>query len=175
MPFKAGTLVVHSFAGLKESASAFRSFCCEQIEIREKPDAVYLKKADTLVFKDISKIKTIFPGIEEIQREATQPEVNSFLHHSFISTTNQYSSMNVGSLNRKRIADIGSKYTNLSNSNKHKLVEYAKKQSGLKMNNGKFVINSEADLKNLLYAMDQRYYYADIYGENRLANSVRVV
>jgi hypothetical protein len=37
------------------------------------------------------------------------------------------------------------------------------------------VIKSEADLKNVLYAMDQRYYYADIYEEKRVANSVRIV
>lgn len=30
-------------------------------------------------------------------------------------------------------------------------------------------------LKNVLYAMDQRYYYADIYDENRVASSVRIV
>lgn len=146
-----------------------------QIEVRDESDAVYDKESDILIFKNISKIKTMFPGIEELQREATQPEVDSFLGNKFISLTNQYSAMRVGSLNRKRIADIGNKYNNLSPQKKHKLLDYAKEKSGLKSKNGVFLINSEADLKNLLYAMDQRYYYADIYSENRLANSVRIV
>lgn len=38
-----------------------------------------------------------------------------------------------------------------------------------------FIVNTETDLKNLLYAMDQRYYYADIYEESRVAHFVRVI
>ena len=56
-----------------------------------------------------------------------------------------------------------------------KMIDYAKDKTGINFGNGTFKISSETDLKNLLYAMDQRYYYADIYEENRVANSVRVV
>lgn len=41
--------------------------------------------------------------------------------------------------------------------------------------NDAFKVQSETDLKKVLYAMNQRYYYADIYEENRVASAVRVV
>lgn len=146
----------------------------KQIEIRKESDAIYLNDSNTLYFKSISKIKSIFPGIEILHREATQPEVNTFLSNNFISLSD-YPAESVGTQNRKRIADIGLKFENLNKEKQKKLIKYAKEKSGIDIENDAFVIDSEADLKNLLYAMDQRYYYADIYEENRIANSVRIV
>jgi hypothetical protein len=148
----------------------------KQIQInKEKSDAIYLPESDTLYFKDISKIKGIFPGIEKLHREATQPEVDDFLNKDFISLS-KYSSESVGTQNRKRIADIGEKYNRLSDNKKQQLIEYAKQKAGIDLvDNDTFKITSESDLKNLLYAIDQRYYYADIYEETRVANSIRVV
>ncbi|MEE9372398.1 MAG: hypothetical protein V3V00_05020 [Saprospiraceae bacterium] len=77
--------------------------------------------------------------------------------------------------NRKRIADFGVKYNSLSATKKSLLITYAKEKAGVELDGDSFVINSETDFKNVLYAMDQRYYYADIYEENRVANSVRIV
>lgn len=148
---------------------------CKQLEIKPDSDAVYDVKNDILYFKDIGKIKLIFPGIEILHREATQEEVNSFLENDFIELDN-YDANAVGPLNRKRIADIGLKYQNLSREKKTKLIEYAKDKAGIAISDqGSFRISSETNLKKLLYALDQRYYYADIYEENRVANSVRVV
>ncbi len=147
----------------------------KQVEIYKKSDAIYVNDTDTLYFKDIAKIKRIFPGIEELQREATRPEIESFLEHSFISKSGINSSA-VGISNRKRIADIGEKYKNLSSDKQKRLIQYARDKSGIEINdNGEFVISNDTALKNLLYALDQRYYYADIYEEDRMANSVRVV
>lgn len=146
----------------------------KQIEIKKESDAVYLLETDTLLFKDISKIKPIFKGIEMLHREATQEEVNTFMEYDFISTLN-FDSKRVGVQNRKRIADIGVKYANLSSEKQKGLITYAKEKSGIDIEDGKFLIRNDNDLKNLLYAMDQRYYYADIYEENRIANSIRIV
>ncbi len=145
-----------------------------QIEIRKKSDAVYLVDGDVLYFKNISKIKTIFPRIDELHREATQPEVDNFLQNDFILLSD-YTSTSVGTQNRKRIADIGEKFNNLNEEKQQRLVTYAKEKAGIELEGDAFKIKSDTDLKNLLYAMDQRYYYADIYEENRIANSVRVV
>jgi len=147
----------------------------KQIVIKEKPDAVYLSESDELFFRSLSTIKVVFPGIEALHREATQPEVDTFLDNKFVEVGSNYSSEKVGPQNRKRIADIGAKYNELSKSNKKKLLAYTKQNTGLSLKGNAFVINSETDLKNLLYAMDQRYYFADIYEEKRLANSVRIV
>ena len=47
-------------------------------------DLLYTKWQRTLLkyFKNLSKIKSIFPGIEELHREATQDEVDLFLDNS---------------------------------------------------------------------------------------------
>ena len=147
----------------------------KQLEVKLESDAIFIAATDTLYFKQIARIKTIFPGIEELAREATQTEVDEFLGHGTIKLQEGYDTHSVGSNNRKRIADIGKKYINFSPQKQHKLIDYAKDKTGINFENGIFKIGSEKDLKNLLYAMDQRYYYADIYEENRVANSVRVV
>lgn len=146
----------------------------KQIEIRDESDAVYLVDTDTLYFKTIGKLKVIFPGIEVLHREATQDEVDAFIENDFISLT-AITNTSIGTQNRKRIADIGIKYNGLSDEKKSQLIIYAKEKAGVEMDGDSFVVKSEADLKNVLYAMDQRYYYADIYEEHRVANSVRIV
>lgn len=146
-----------------------------QLEIKSESDAVYVDAEDTLYFKDVGKIKFFFPGIEILHREATQEEVDDFLDNDFIALEN-YKAVSVGALNRKRIADIGAKYQNLTSDKKTRLIDYAKEKAGIDLTDeGAFKISSETDLKNLLFAMDQRYYYADVYEENRVANSVRIV
>ena len=147
----------------------------KQLEVKLESDAIFITAEDTLYFRQIAKIKTIFPGIEELDREATQPEVDKFLGHGKIELKEGYDAYSVGSHNRKRIADIGKKYLSLSPAKQQELVDYAKDKTGIKFENGTFKIGSETDLKNLLYAMDQRYYRAEIYEENRVANSVRIV
>ena len=147
----------------------------KQLEVKLESDAIFITATDTLYFRQIAKIKTIFPGIEELAREATQAEVDKFLNHGSIALKEEYNAHSVGSLNRKRIADIRNKYLSLSPEKQQELVDYAKDKPGINFENGTFKIGSETDLKNLLYAMDQRYYRADIYEENRIANSVRVV
>lgn len=145
-----------------------------QIEIRDESDAVYLADSDTLYFKTIGKLKVIFPGIEVLHREATQNEVDDFIGNDFIALDG-VEATSIGVFNRKRIADIGVKYNGLTAEKKNLLIAYAKQKAGVKVEDDSFVIKSETDLKNVLYAMDQRYYYADIYEENRVANSVRIV
>lgn len=147
----------------------------KQLEVRQESDAIYLPASDTLYFKSIGKVKAIFPGIEALQREATQPEVDSFLGNDFVLLPEDYRAESVGVHNRKRIADIIPKYNALSAQKKQQLVNYAREKAGVELDGDAFKITSDNDLKKLLYAMDERYYYADIYEENRVANSIRVV
>lgn len=145
------------------------------LELMSESDAIYTSENDTLYFKNLSKIKSIFPGIEELHREATQDEVDSFLDNSFVNCES-IDRNKVGSANRKRIADIGIKYNALPQVKKDLLIQYAKVKAGIDLNDdGNFIVDSEDKLKNLLYAMDERYYRSDIYEEDRLANSIRIV
>lgn len=143
-----------------------------QIEIRKESDAIYLSNNNTLFFKSIGKIKLIFPGIENLYRDATQDEIDEFMGYDFIDAT-QYSASAVGTMNRKRIADIGTKYKDLPPAKKNQLIAYAKEKARIDLEGDVFKITSDNDLKNLLYAMDQRYYTADIYGEERIATAFR--
>jgi len=144
----------------------------KQIEIKNESDAIYLIDKDTLFFKNLSIIKVIFPGIEQLHRIATQKEVDTFLTHKFIKLED-FEPKIVGTQNRKRIGDIGKKFEKLNKEKKEKLIKYAKEKSGIELKKDAFLITSDIDLKNLLYAIDQRYYYADIYEEERIASSIR--
>lgn len=148
---------------------------CNQVLIKKESDAVYNPNTDILYFKSIGKLKEIFIGIEELHREATQEEVNSFVDNDFIGLGGKMTNTSIGTMNRKRIADIGQKYNSLPSNKKTLLIQYAREKAGVDLESNTFLIKNENDLKKVLFAMDQRYYYADIYEENRVANSVRIV
>ncbi|WP_417364297.1 hypothetical protein [Galbibacter sp.] len=145
----------------------------KQIEIRDESDAVYFQKEDKLIFRDLGKLKPIFRGISELHREATAEEVTQFLAIPFI-LLKDFDHKKVGTLNRKRIADVKEKYDALPQNKKNLLIKYAKDTAGIDITDDKLEIKNDADLKNLLYAMDQRYYYADIYDEKRIATATRL-
>jgi hypothetical protein len=63
--------------------------------------------SDILYFRDLSKIKPIFNGIENLFREATDTEVGEFLNKDFICLSENYSVESVKTMNRKRIVSAG--------------------------------------------------------------------
>lgn len=75
----------------------------DRIVIRSKPDAIYLKQSDTLVFKNLTTISSIFSGIDILFKEATNEEVFEFLKLPFISLDNSYNVRSVSKPNRKQI------------------------------------------------------------------------
>src|SRR5699024_4406193 len=121
----------------------------KQIEIKDVSDAVFIPETDTLYFKTIGKQKYIFPGIEELSREATQAEVDEFVENDFIELDGVEVNV-IGSMNRKRIADIGVKYNGLSQEKKNLLITYAKQKAGVEIENDCFKVKSETDLKKVL-------------------------
>ena len=52
--------------------------------IKDIPDAVYIIKDDRLIFRNLSSISSIFKGIGDLYREATNTEVQQFLKSDFI-------------------------------------------------------------------------------------------
>lgn len=145
----------------------------KQIEIKDMSDAIYFQREDQLIFKDLGKLRPIFKGISELHREATKEEVLQFLAIPFIILSG-FDDKKVGTLNRKRIADVKVKYDSLSMKKRKLLIQYAKANAGIDISNNKLEIKNDVDLKNLLYAMDQRYYFADIYEEKRIATATRL-
>jgi len=137
------------------------------------PDAYYDKDVDILYFRDISKIKPIFKGIEKLYREATNTEVEEFLNKDFISLDDNYSISSVGTMNRKRIALALKTYNDFSANEKRQIIDYTKEYcSDVTIENDTFKITSEEHLKLVCFGIEQRYYTTQIGHEKRLANSV---
>jgi len=66
-------------------------------------DACFKKDGNTLYFKKLSRVNTIFKGIDIIYREATDAETNTFLNNDFINLEDDFNFLKVKKANRKRI------------------------------------------------------------------------
>jgi hypothetical protein len=146
------------------------------ITLSANPDAVYDIALDKLYFKDISRVKAIFHGIESLYREATQTEVNDFLELDFIELDESYQADQVKVPNRKRIAQFTEKMSDFSDAEKVQIFSYIHDyRPEVNFEGGVFTIESEDDLTALLYGIDERYYTTDIGHEKRIANSVKTI
>lgn len=90
------------------------------IVINQVPDAIYVKDDDTLYFKRLTSITTIFKGIYELYKEATQEETEEFLQNNFINLDEDFTADSVKKANRKRIAMAQETLKNLSRRRKNK-------------------------------------------------------
>jgi len=146
------------------------------ITLSAVPDAVYDIEEDKLFFKDLSRIKAIFNGIESLYREATQAEVSGFLEQDFIEMSESYNSEQVKVPNRKRIAQITEKMSDFSEVEKIQIFSYIHDyRPEVNFENGVFTIESEEDLTAVLYGIDERYYTTGVGHEKRIANSVKAI
>jgi hypothetical protein len=151
--------------------------CDNRLVVNSQPDAVYLKDFDVLIFKSLATISSIFPGIDELYKEATKEEVEQFLDVSFVEPSNSYDVNRVSKPNRKRIALAMATLEDLSPSDKANMLTYIHGycQEKLKYDkdNERFEISTDHDLKLLLYGIEQRFYTTPFGQERRLANSVQ--
>lgn len=148
------------------------------ILINQVPDAIYHKEEDILYFKRLTSITTIFKGIYELYREATQEETEEFLENDFINLADDYSAENVKKANRKRIAMARETIARFTPAEKQDIFGYIREyceELVFDENDSNFSVSNEEDLKKLLYGIEQRYYTTRIGGERRLANSVSPV
>ena len=146
---------------------------CAEIVIRDLPDAIYDKTTDTLYFRRLESITSIFRGIDMLYREATQEETDSFLANDFISLKDDYSGSKVKTANRKRIALAAKTLSELDEPDRKNIFKYIGDYCpDLKVSENSFEVGSENELKMLLYGIEQRFYTTPVGGEKRLANSV---
>ena len=136
-------------------------------------NALYNKKGDILLFRKLEDLKNIFPGIEELYREASQEEVDEFLNHELFNTTN-YDKTKMGISNRKRIALYKDKVEQMSdNQGRQTFCQLLQKYSpSIEQKDNAIIIKTENDLKNILFGLDERFYTTQLSKEKRLANSV---
>lgn len=165
---KRKTLVFGEAAELEKSQT--------RLVINALPDAVYFKAADTLIFKSLATISSIFKGIDELYKEATKEEVEQFLDESFIELSNDYGVEKVSKPNRKRIGLAMKTLESMSADDKANMLEYidgyCEQKLKFDQQNKKFEISTDEDLKLLVYGIEQRFYTTPFGREKRCANSV---
>lgn len=145
------------------------------IVIDNYPDAIYVREDDTLYFKNLSSISSIFRGIDVLYREATQEETEGFLESEFIQLEDDFSADNVKKANRKRIALAIETLSRFNRRQKRQIFTYIREYCqdlDFDENAENFSISSEDELKQLLYGIEQRYYTTRLGNEKRLANSI---
>ncbi len=145
------------------------------IVINEYADAIYIKDEDTLYFKKLTAISTIFKGIDTLYKEATQEDTENFLNNDFINLGGNYDATKVKKANRKRIAMAMETISHFSNEEKSSIFGYIREYCEdleFDENDSNFTIEAEEDLKKLLYGIEQRYYTTPLGNEKRLANSI---
>jgi hypothetical protein len=145
--------------------------------IKDIPDAVYIIKDDRLIFRNLSSISSIFKGIGDLYREATNTEVQQFLKSDFIDLKEDFLSEKVSIPNRKKIASVQDRLNNMTLDQRQELLNYLAeyKNNILKFNadGSRVEISTDVQLKHLLYGIDERYYTTVLGKEKRLANSVQ--
>ncbi|WP_421326112.1 ATP F0F1 synthase synthase [Aeromonas veronii] len=169
---KRKTLIFGEFAELEQSQT--------RLVINALPDAVYFKAADALIFRNLATISSIFTGIDELYKEATNEEVEQFLAEPFIELTDDYNLNKVSKPNRKRIGLAMATLEAMSDDYKTNMLDYIDGYCGeqrliFDRENRKFEISTDDELKILLYGIEQRFYTTPFSHEKRLANSVQTL
>jgi signal peptidase I len=145
-----------------------------EIVINSIPDAIYRVADDRLFFQKLSSITTIFHGIDEIFREATDEETSSFLTNDFIVTGESYNSSCVKKPNRKRIALANEALNSYDSDQKVAVLQSIRIYYPSIINDdNSFKIDTDDDLTYLLYGILQRYYTTADGREKLIASSVR--
>ena len=142
--------------------------------IKDTPDCIFVKDTDRLYFKNLNTITSIFNGINELYREATDDEVETFLSMDIINLESDFSKDQVKTANRRRIKEATERYNNFSTEQK---IEYLIILANIvliymMLRQIDFVYPMKKELTELLNTLNQRYYTTEIDGEKRLANSV---
>ncbi len=150
-----------------------------RIVVNKQPDAIYMKESDSLIFKNLATISSIFQGIDTLFKEATNEEVTRFLGESFISLNENYGIESVSKPNRKRIALAMTTLAAMSEQDRTSMLSYVNSYCQEKLvldtDTRKFLISKDNELKLLLYGIEQRFYTTPFGKEKRLANSVQTL
>lgn len=150
-----------------------------RLVINNQPDAIYFKDLDTLVFRSLATISSVFKGVDELYKEATDEEVTEFLKESFIEPQNNFDRSKVSKPNRKRIALAMDTLAKMSDEDRKGMLGYVesyctgKLKIDQKLNTVQ--VSTDDELKLLLYGIEQRFYTTPFGKERRLANSVQPI
>lgn len=143
--------------------------------INQEPDAIYYQKRDLLLFKDLSRVRPIFEGIESLYREATDDEIKEFLSLEIIILGNNFDYSKVSIPNRRRISKALEQYKTFNDKQKESLKVIVDTYCPEIVEKDNYKLASDEDLKKLVYAIEQRYFTTQISNEKKVATSVESV
>lgn len=142
------------------------------ILLNQIPDAIFEENTGKLFFKDLSKLTKIFLGIDQLFKEATEEEVSRFVHSDIFFTNIDFEIKKVTTPVRKKIKNVQTRYNSFNAEQKIEFVanvtNYLKH---LIFQNGKFLITSNEDVRDLADALDQRFHETPITKEPRRTQS----
>jgi hypothetical protein len=142
------------------------------ITINPYADAIYNKDNDTLYFKKLTSAQKIFKGMDQLYKEATELETQTFLQSDFLEVSDNFVAVQVTVPNRKRIALVNETLNRFSTEEKLAIYDYTNEYGQVSYENGKFKIENDEELKFVLWGIEQRFYTTQIGGEKRVANSI---
>jgi hypothetical protein len=146
-----------------------------RIFVNDQPDAIYLPSKDGLIFKDLARISSLFPGIDLLYREATDDQVTDFLALDFVTADN-FQVGDVSKPNRRRIALALATLDRLTKEERAQILTYTQSYMKDKLafndEGTSVLVSTDEDLKYLMYGIEQRFYTTEIGLEKRIANSV---
>lgn len=145
------------------------------ITINPFADAIYDRQTDTLYFKKLTAAQKIFKGMDQLYKIATEDETQAFLNSDFLDVNNGFLTSNVTVPNRKRIALVNETLSRFTDDEKQAIYDYTNQYGRVTYENGKFKIETDDDLKFVLWGIEQRFYTTPIGAEKRIANSVVIV
>lgn len=140
--------------------------------INASADAYYMRDTDSLFFKRLSNITSIFSGINELYNEATDADVDSLFRLSMLHVDAGFTIDKVKTANRRKIKEALDMYNNYTAEQKTQLPNYLKKYCADLVYDehlGKFEISTEKTLSLLLNGICQRYYTTEISNEKKVA------
>ncbi len=142
------------------------------ITINPFADAIYDKEQNTLYFKKLTSAQKIFKGMDQLYKEATEAESETFLESEFLEVSENFTVSHISVPNRKRIALVNETLSRFTSEEKQHIYDYTNEYGQVTFENGKFKIESDDDLKFVLWGIEQRFYTTPIGHEKRVANSI---
>lgn len=145
------------------------------ILMEDLPHAVYKKDERCLFFKRLSTITSVFPGIDDLYKEATQEETASFMASPFMEGEGQIEQDKISSANRKRLHAAVEKLSHLTPKQQNRILEYVHKyKSDIPYNEAtkKYSITNNTELQFFLWGIEERYFSTITRREKRVARSI---
>ena len=145
------------------------------ILMEDLPHAVYKKDDKCLYFKKLSTITNMFPGIDELYREATEQETTAFMSEPFMEAAGQIAPDKISSANRKRLHAAAAKLAGLTQKQRNTILNYINRYNKAipyDAATNKFSITNNTELQFFLWGIEERYFSTITKREKRVARSI---